>query len=226
MLFVKGWVPLADFTRIVFDHFRDKSRQPPPHPGRDASEDKLNAYRDECMRTAFEAEIEARFAVWHCIHAAPRIGVLCASGRVVDAGASLMESVDYEMEGAHVHIWTGTVGSASWMDDSGHVSNNEDKKLYYGPFLYCPVLLPEQHARDFFAELSADSSSPPRPPEHLADQIVAAFDLDPTVRKSDLRRQLAAHEKQISFEVAYQEAARKRPELNKRGPKRRIDGPN
>lgn len=156
MFFLKGWTPLSDITRLTYEFFLRHPRAKVDHPGLDASEEALNEYRYAVEQAHLMQEAVASGSVWDCILSAPEVGILLPSGQIVLAGCVLTETTDMGPIGEHIDIWIGTVGSADWLREDGRASDASDKAKYYGPFIYCPIVLPQIHARDFLLSLGAD----------------------------------------------------------------------
>lgn len=228
MFFIDGWVPLSDVMRDMISKVRggelrrDIAEAILKVLSRKGREDLADIWLDEIDDTS---DIRcASLLAWDCIDSAPKVGVLTASGQVILAGNKVMDWYDpLDPNGWCVNLFDGYIGSAEVFSgdekDPNITKSGITNSCVYGPFLNCPVLLPDDHTSAYL-RLHFISANDTRSAEASAvEKIIELHTARPDLKKSDIKNALFPNMKILAFEASYQEAAKTTPSLSKRGPK-------
>ena len=117
------------------------------------------------------------------------------------------------------------------MEDDGDIDApmpQDTARLRYGPFAYCPVLIPKEAFDAFDAEnesqLRAENGYRSSGNEELSfvAKIFHVIDTGVAVRRDDVKRILAKDMKVDEWRAHWREAVIIRPELGRSGPKKRL----
>lgn len=234
MFYVEGWIPLSEATRKIFQKNLEeiegqiKLLKRPSVPRMESFDlpesDEWLQYDNTVARLRTTSRAEAAMQVWSMLDEARDLGVLTESGTVIFASKVLVEyAMPHVTTGSYVDLFLGTVGSATWeIDDEyggSHFETVDEKRIRLGPFLHCPILV---RTGDFDKAFSGEFVAIPRDSiERISQAIVEAYDQEGKLSKRDAQFRYAPGEKTTVWNMAWAEAAKKRPNLSRPGPKPR-----
>ncbi|WP_170752028.1 hypothetical protein [Ruegeria lacuscaerulensis] len=133
-------------------------------------------------KTRNDALMEFSEAAWAFIEYEVDVAVLSPSGAVLPAELWLMSVFDpTSPTGAYVDLLIGTVGSGGYPsefhgrpDEEFPISDEERKRErlnkmtnLFGPFLFCPILVPEKAADDFIGDPFFENPNSNQDPKDL-----------------------------------------------------------
>jgi hypothetical protein len=183
-----------------------------------------------------EADQQGLFTAWDCLEAMPKAAILGPTGEVIPIDVGKLASAGWigQKTNEHINIDYGTLGSGHGgiLADSGYIDApmpSETAKLRYGPFAYCPILIPKV-AFDLFdakndAELRQENGhlQPRKGESSTVEKIFKTIDSGRAARRDDIKRIVAIDMKVDEWRAHWREAVAIRPELGKSGPKKKLD---
>ena len=181
-----------------------------------------------------EAQQRGLFTAWECLEAMPSAAVLGPTGQVTPIDPKMLASAGWIGQKAnfYIHLSYGTLGSGHGgiLADSGDIDapmTSKAARLRYGPFAYCPVLIPKISYDEFEASYDIELrqeygyGAPRKSEGTFVEQILKIIDSGQAARRDDVKRILATDMKVDEWRAHWREAVIVRPELGKSGPKRK-----
>lgn len=176
----------------------------------------------------------ALFSAWECLESMPAAAILGPSGEAIPIETRIIASGGWINQTSNFHIGLeyGTLGSGHGgvSDENGYIETpmpSSTAQLHYGPFAYCPVLVPKASFDAFDRKFSASWQSESgyghaeKAKESIVEQIFETIDSGRAIRRDDIKRILAKDMKVDVWRAHWREAVLSRPELGKSGPKNR-----
>ncbi|HDY96310.1 hypothetical protein [Sulfitobacter litoralis] len=172
------------------------------------------------------------WAAWECLETMPSGAVLGPTGEVVPVDLKTFANGGWidQKTNFHFHLDFGTLGTGHGgvLDKNGFMDASisvDTAQRRYGPFAYCPVLIPKSSFDEFNAansdklrkENGYSASSKKR--ASVVDQIFQVIDSGVAVKRDDIKRRVAVNMKVDEWRAHWREAVTKRPELGRSGPK-------
>jgi hypothetical protein len=221
MIFPESYMPLVEIAdAFISDNKRMHFVQGEPELANSKKE-----YESWADHSGFFEGVQS---VWgFCDDEANLPYTMLENGTIVRISQKILRNWGVDPIGTFVEVNIGTIGSGS-----GHYSwrahldaeGKRSKKLlekHLGPFCGLPVLYKEKSARKYLDRLGNWEGSPKAPNHNsIARAIVAEFENDRRLTKSEAKARFAPKMKQAEFIATWEIAAAMRPELSKPGPKR------
>lgn len=183
-------------------------------------------------RSYEEADQMGLFAAWECLETMPSVATLSPTGEIIPLALSTLASAGWieQKTNTHFHLDYGSLGSGHGgiLEDGGNIDApmpTEIAQLRYGPFAFCPVLIPKASFDDFEAEHSdqlqqENGYGPPSNKQtSVVGQIFEVIDSGRAIRRDDIKRIVAVNMKVDEWRAYWREAVIIRPELGRSGPK-------
>jgi hypothetical protein len=222
MIFPEGYIPLATVTSDLITAATKKCAVEDPYDPTSTTES-----REEWGRKIEHfGYFDGICVAWHFCDMGHTPFTMLTNGTVVRISNKLLNNWVVERLGTYVDVVVGTLGSGCGFFDGETFGKDKTRRKHdvvkeaIGPFWGLPVLFLEADVRGTVEDgQGADIEFNKGEHVQIAEQIVAAFDADPTLKKSDAKRQFCIHMKHAEFIATWEMAAKVRPSLSKPGPR-------
>lgn len=185
-------------------------------------------------QTYDEASQRGLFAAWDCLESMEAAAILAPNGAVIQIEPSTLASAGWIEQKSNfaMNLDYGTLGSGHGdiFYEGGDIDKPMKRSLairHYGPFAFCPILVPKVTFDSFmnsFSNLMQKESGygeGPQKPSSVVDEIFAMVDSGRARRRDDIKRLLAKDMKVDEWRAHWRQAVVIRPSLGRSGPKKR-----
>jgi hypothetical protein len=179
-----------------------------------------------------EADKRGLYTAWECLESMEAVSILGPNGQIIPVACSTVANRGYieQKSNFDINLEYGTLGSGhgGFFNKGGATDAPMDAsvaKLHYGPFAYCPVLIPKASFDAFDckndSEIREENGYDRGQTEigSVVQQIFETIDSGRAVKRDDIKRIVAKEMKVDVWRAHWREAVISRPELGKSGPK-------